>query len=111
MKTSLCLLLAGIACITGTAAAAQDYRARMPEDEIIYFLLPDRFENGDTANDKGRLRGDRLATGFDPAHKGYFHGGDLKGLRTLRGALGERFIAGAPSVPVPVRTTTTTGSS
>ena len=80
MKTSLCLLLAGIACITGTAAAAQDYRARMPEDEIIYFLLPDRFENGDTANDKGRLRGDRLATGFDPSHKGYFHGGDLKGL-------------------------------
>ena len=26
------------------------------------------------------LRGDRLATGFDPTHKGYFHGGDLKGL-------------------------------
>lgn len=62
------------------AAAAQDYRARLPEDEIVYFLLPDRFENGDTANDRGKLRGDRLKTGYDPASKGFFHGGDLRGL-------------------------------
>jgi len=80
VRMSLRLLVAGIACVTGSAAAAQDYRARLPEDEVIYFLLPDRFENGDTKNDKGGLRGDRLATGFDPAHKGFFHGGDLKGL-------------------------------
>ena len=26
------------------------------------------------------MRGDRLKTGFDPAHKGFYHGGDLKGL-------------------------------
>jgi glycosidase len=69
--------------VTGSAAGAQDYRARLPEDEVIYFLLPDRFENGDTSNDMGGLRGDRLATGFDPTHKGFFHGGDLKGL-TMR---------------------------
>ena len=80
MKTSLRLLFAAAACVTGSAAAAQDYRARLPEDEVIYFLLPDRFENGDASNDKGGLRGDRLATGFDPMHKGFFHGGDLKGL-------------------------------
>lgn len=55
-------------------------RARAPEEEVIYFLLPDRFENGDTANDRGGLRGDRLVTGFDPTHKGFFNGGDLKGL-------------------------------
>ncbi|MDP9423900.1 MAG: alpha-amylase family glycosyl hydrolase [Pseudomonadota bacterium] len=61
-------------------AAAQDYRARLPQDELIYFLLPDRFENGDRKNDLGGLKGDRLKTGYDPAHKGYFHGGDLKGL-------------------------------
>ena len=23
------------------------FRARAPEDEVIYFVLPDRFENGD----------------------------------------------------------------
>ena len=62
------------------AAPASDFRSRLPEDEVIYFVLPDRFENGDRSNDKGGLAGDPTTTGFDPAHKGYFHGGDLKGL-------------------------------
>lgn len=66
--------------IAATPAAAQDFRDRLPEDEVLYFLLPDRFENGDPANDRGGIKGDRLQTGFDPAHKGFFHGGDLKGL-------------------------------
>lgn len=57
-----------------------DFRARLPEDEIIYFLLPDRFDNGDTANDKGGMKGDRLSHGYDPTSKGFYHGGDLKGL-------------------------------
>jgi glycosidase len=69
----LCTLSAG-------AYAANEYRQRLPEDEIVYFVLPDRFENGDSANDRGGLTGDRLTTGFDPTHKGFFHGGDLKGL-------------------------------
>jgi glycosidase len=60
--------------------AASDYRDRLPEDEIVYFVLPDRFANGDSANDRGGLSGDRLTTGFDPTHKGFYHGGDLKGL-------------------------------
>ena len=60
--------------------AAPDFRARPPEDEMVYFVLPDRFENGDAANDMGGLGGDRLTTGFDPTHKGFYHGGDLKGL-------------------------------
>ncbi len=69
-----------LAALVATPAAAQSYRDRLPEDEILYFLLPDRFENGDTANDRGGLKGDRLVTGFDPTHKGFYHGGDLKGL-------------------------------
>jgi glycosidase len=68
-------------CFSSSIAwPAPDYRARPPEDEIVYFVLPDRFENGDVANDRGGLTGDRLTTGFDPAHKGFYHGGDLKGL-------------------------------
>jgi neopullulanase len=59
---------------------AQSYRDRLPEDEVIYFLLPDRFENGDMSNDKGGLKGDRLKTGYDPTAKGFYHGGDLNGL-------------------------------
>jgi glycosidase len=63
-----------------TVAAGADYRTRLPQDEVIYFVMPDRFENGDPSNDRGGLSGDRLSTGFDPADKGFFHGGDLKGL-------------------------------
>ncbi len=74
-----------LACVAACAAslaeaAPSDYRERLPEDEIVYFVLPDRFENGDRANDRGGLDGDRLTTGFDPTHKGFYHGGDLKGL-------------------------------
>jgi len=77
------LLAAFVAATTAAPAAlgaASGYRARPESDEIIYFLLPDRFANGDAANDRGGLQGDRLATGFDPTAKGFFHGGDLKGV-------------------------------
>ena len=42
--------------------------------------MPDRFANGDTTNDTGGLSGPTGATGFDPSSRGYYHGGDLKGL-------------------------------
>lgn len=76
--TALALLLAASAAPAQTAAT--DYRARLPQDEVIYFLLPDRFENADPTNDRGGLTGDRTVTGFDPTAKGFYHGGDLKGL-------------------------------
>jgi glycosidase len=62
------------------SGAAEDFRSRLPQDEVIYFLLPDRFENGDSSNDRGGMSGDRLTTGFDPTSKNFYHGGDLKGL-------------------------------
>ncbi len=79
LSSSIALSLA----LCGTAAFStpvEDMRARPPEQEVIYFVLPDRFENGDTSNDKGGLKGDRLKTGFDPSDKAFYHGGDLKGL-------------------------------
>ncbi|MFF8870815.1 pullulanase-type alpha-1,6-glucosidase [Streptomyces massasporeus] len=48
--------------------------------EQFYFVLPDRFANGEPRNDKGGLTGSRLATGYDPTDKGFYQGGDLKGL-------------------------------
>ncbi len=72
----LALLLAPLPAVAEVA----EVRARPATDEVIYFVLPDRFENGDAANDKGRLTGDRLKTGYDPAAKGFYHGGDLAGL-------------------------------
>ncbi|GAA4011523.1 alpha-amylase family glycosyl hydrolase [Sphingomonas swuensis] len=77
---SLTLALLSLAAAQPAAAPAADYRSRAPQDEVIYFLLPDRFDNGDPKNDRGGLKGDRLATGFDPSSKGFYQGGDLKGL-------------------------------
>ncbi|MGW3207863.1 pullulanase-type alpha-1,6-glucosidase [Streptomyces sp. NPDC001135] len=48
--------------------------------EQFYFVMPDRFANGDGSNDEGGLTGSRLTTGYDPTDKGFYQGGDLKGL-------------------------------
>ena len=50
--------------------------------EQFYFVMTDRFANGDTTNDTGGLTGDRLTTGLDPTDKGFYQGGDLAGLRS-----------------------------
>ncbi|NVE96046.1 alpha-amylase family glycosyl hydrolase [Altererythrobacter lutimaris] len=84
MKRLLAPLIAGtlMACSASQADNGVDmaFRDRAPSEEVVYFVLPDRFENGDTNNDFGGLEGGSLTTGFDPTHKGFFHGGDLKGL-------------------------------
>lgn len=41
--------------------------------DLIYFVMPDRYKNGDPSND-------RLGGGFDPRNTAFWHGGDLKGL-------------------------------
>ena len=41
--------------------------------DLIYFVMPDRYKNGDTSND-------RTGGGFDPRNTAFWHGGDLKGL-------------------------------
>lgn len=56
------------------------YDKRPALDDIIYFVLPDRFENGDPNNDTGGIDGAPLDHGFDPANPKFYHGGDLKGL-------------------------------
>ena len=48
--------------------------------EQFYFVMPDRFADGDPSNDRGGLTGSRLSTGYDPTDKGFYQGGDLKGL-------------------------------
>lgn len=66
---------------TAADAALVGAPVRQPgTGERFYFAMTDRFANGDTANDDGGLTGDRLATGFDPTNKGFYHGGDLAGL-------------------------------
>ena len=59
-------------------------------DEVLYFTLPDRFNDGDETNNCGAwdgpcVAGDTqenvLTHGYLPNDKGYYHGGDIEGLR------------------------------
>lgn len=48
--------------------------------DVIYFVFPDRYRNGDASND---LAGGKTAdptSGYNPTSTAHFHGGDLKGL-------------------------------
>jgi len=71
--------LPGPATPADAALAGNSLRQPLTKEQF-YFVMTDRFANGSTANDRGGLSGDRLKTGFDPTHKGFYHGGDLKGL-------------------------------
>jgi alpha-amylase len=86
LLTSACALVLGIGPATAVRGGPADAGARDSlrtalTDQNFYFVMQDRFANGTTANDTGGLNGDRLATGFDPTAKGFYHGGDLVGLR------------------------------
>ena len=90
-------LVVAALCLTVTAALAADPKPPTPTGAVlaalsqppqrtafasqrIYFVMPDRYANADPTNDRGGRSGSRVATGFDPADTGWFHGGDLKGL-------------------------------
>jgi glycosidase len=77
--------LTGIASASPALPASPDpsllaLRERLPEDEIIYLIMPDRFANADPANDRGGRSGDRSITGYDPTSKAFYHGGDIRGV-------------------------------
>jgi glycosidase len=71
----LALLLALLAVNTPVKAASP-----IVHPEMIYFVMLDRFENGDPANDQGGLSGLATTTGFLPSDTGFYHGGDIRGL-------------------------------
>lgn len=60
------------------------------QDDILYFAIPDRFNDGDPDNNCGSYTGpcveddaqeNVLTHGYLPVNRGYYHGGDLEGLR------------------------------
>jgi alpha-amylase len=62
---------------------AAHHSLRQPvTDQNFYFVMADRFNNGAAANDNGGLPAGtgEGQSGFDPTGKGWYHGGDLKGL-------------------------------
>jgi glycosidase len=46
----------------------------------IYFVLTDRYANGDPSNDLGGHSGGVYETGYDPTSTAWWHGGDFRGL-------------------------------
>ncbi len=61
-------------------AMATDSLRQPTTRENFYFVMADRFANGDTSNDTGGITGGRMESGFDPTDKGFYHGGDIAGL-------------------------------
>jgi len=66
--------------VAGVQPTPRDSLREAPTRERFYFVMADRFANGDPSNDTGGIAGGRLKSGYDPTHKGFFHGGDLAGL-------------------------------
>jgi glycosidase len=62
------------------AALSKPPVTRSIASQRIYFVMPDRYANGDPSNDQGGETGSRVRTGYDPTDDGWYHGGDLKGL-------------------------------
>ena len=78
---SICVLAVCLLAVPAQGAVSPHSLRKPVTDENFYFVMADRFENGDAANDKGGVASDdRLVTGLDPTAKGFYHGGDLKGL-------------------------------
>ena len=48
--------------------------------DAFYFVMTDRYRDGDPANNTGGRNGDLEVTGYEPASDSYYHGGDLAGL-------------------------------
>lgn len=93
VRNATAVVLASLLAATGTALPAQALPAESADtaeaqqslrapvtDENFYFVMADRFANGSTANDDGGLGTDPSVSGFDPTRKGFYNGGDLKGL-------------------------------
>jgi alpha-amylase len=70
---------AGAAPAGGPFVGKHSLRAPVT-DESFYFVMADRFANGSAANDTGGISGGANQHGFDPTNKGFYQGGDLKGL-------------------------------
>lgn len=63
-----------------TPAIYNDYLNRDIRDDMFYFVLPDRFYNGNPDNDNGSKTIAISQGGYDPTSKWHFNGGDMQGL-------------------------------
>ncbi|HLT61489.1 MAG TPA: alpha-amylase family glycosyl hydrolase, partial [Microlunatus sp.] len=64
----------GDAALVGTPARS------VAAGEQFYFVLTDRFADGDPSNNHGGLSPEKAVSGYDRADPNFYHGGDLAGL-------------------------------
>jgi len=83
-----------------TAADLPHYSERDVQEEVFYFVMPDRFNNADTTNDLGSKTQAISAGGFDKTDKGMFHGGDIQGLKAKLPYLKELGISSIWLTPI-----------
>lgn len=57
-----------------------DYLHRDVRDDVFYFVLPDRFYNGNPENDQGSKVHNISAGGLEKTSRFGFHGGDIAGI-------------------------------
>lgn len=62
----------GLSSVSFAAGIATPSARTGLNSDLIYFVMPDRYKDGDPSNDNNG--------GFDPTNKAFWHGGDLKGL-------------------------------
>jgi glycosidase len=84
LGTALAVLVASAAAAPSRgqslAALAKPGQDSSLANDRIYFVMIDRYANGDTANDTGGKSGSVQVTGYDPTSTAWWHGGDLEGL-------------------------------
>jgi alpha-amylase len=86
---ALAALLVAVFALAAPASAHDAHHSlrNAVTDQNFYFVMADRFQNGTAANDDGGLPPGKNEgqSGFDPTGKGWYHGGDLQGLRDKLG--------------------------
>jgi glycosidase len=74
---------------------------RSRQGEVIYFLLPDRFNDGEPANNEGGQSSHQQDQhGFDPSNPHFFHGGDLSGVEQKLDYLADLGISSIWMTPI-----------
>jgi alpha-amylase len=90
MRKSFTALLLGVVLLLSTftfQSNATDMPGFAPisrgdlANDSVYFVMTDRFNNGNKENDEAYVGGGLLGSGYDPTSPLYWHGGDFQGLK------------------------------
>ncbi len=110
-----------VSYMKGTGVSPADATLSRPavqsslQDEVMYFVMTDRFYNGDPSNDRGGDTGDTnadiLRHGYRVTDKAFYHGGDLAGLASKLDYLADLGITSLWLTPPFVNRSTQADSS